>query len=479
MKSEKEITMGLQNKINIINSSIDDIVGELYNIQLYKNMLNDFTLKHSNELSNELTNEFKNIINKIDSSIEIINSKSYLLEINKLTKIIKTNSGNFIESTVAIPPIMNKSLYLKNNIEFNNDEKNNIEFNNDEKNNIEFNNDEKNNYMGDKKFNIYNYEEYEWTNNKEYINSLNINLHTLNFNVNDYENKKILSYIVYEIFMINIDFKKINISSDNMKKFIFQVSLHYYNNPYHNFKHAVTVLQFIHLIINKIEIRKYFSDFEIFGLLVAALVHDIGHPGHTNLFEINNKSHLALKYNDKSVLENHHCSLTFYIIHSKEINLFKNLNQHNFSIVRNMIIECVLSTDMKYHDELLKNLENKFFTGCECKTQHDRLLLGKILIHIADLSNQVRPFNISYQGSIALRNEFSNQIEKEEKLNLPIQEFMKLTSDKSFYSSEYYFSSNIVKPMWNLLVEIFPELNEYYNNLNLNIDKWKELLDNA
>lgn len=264
-----------------------------------------------------------------------------------------------------------------------------------------------------------------------------------------------------------------------MKKFIFQVSLHYYNNPYHNFKHAVSVLQFIHLLINKIEIRKYFSDFEVFGLLVAALVHDIGHPGHTNLFEINNKSHLALKYNDKSVLENHHCSLTFYIIHSKEINLFENLNQHNFSIVRNMIIECVLATDMKHHTELVKNLEDKFFSGCTCETQQDRILLAKILLHIADLSNQIRPFDISYQCSIALRNEFSNQIKKEEQLNLPTQEYMKFTSNKSFYSSEYYFSSNVVKPMWNLLVEIFPELNEYYDNLNSNINKWKELLDNA
>jgi len=472
MKCEKEITEALQYKINIINSSLDDIIYELYTIQLYKNMLNDFTLKHSNEL----TNEFKNIVDKIDSSIEIINSKSYLLEINKLTKIIKTNSGNFIESTVVNSPIMNKSLYLKNNIEFNNDEKNDNMLYEKNDNMLD---EKKNDDIGDKKFNIYNYDEYEWINNNEFINSLNINLNTLNFNVYDYENKKILSYIVYEIFIINIDLQKINIRIENMKKFIFHISFHYYNNPYHNFKHAVSVLQFVHLLINKIEIRKYFSDFEIFGLLVAALVHDVGHPGHTNLFEINNKSHLALKYNDKSVLENHHCSLTFYLIHSKEINLFENLNQSDFSIVRNMIIECVLSTDMKYHEELVKNLENNFSTVCECKTPNDKILLGKILIHIADLSNQVRPFNISYQGSIALMNEFSNQIKKEEQLNLPIQDYMKLTSDKSFYSSEYYFSSIVIKPMWNLLVEIFPELEEYYNNLNSNINKWKELLNNA
>lgn len=434
--NEKEITKALDNKINIINTTIDDIIEEVYNIQLYNNMLNNFVLNNPNELNED----FKSIVDKINDSIEKINIKYYLLEINKLTKIVKTNSGNFIEIST---PICSPK--------------------NDNYKNTKINNNEYSEYVLD----------------KEVLKAIKIDINKIGFNVNNYENKKILSLVVYEIFLINVDFKKIDINCKSMKKFIFQVSLHYYNNPYHNFKHAVSVLQFIHLLINKIEIGKYFSDFEVFGLLMAALVHDIGHPGNTNLFEINNKSHLALKYNDNSVLENHHCSLTFYIIHSKGINLFENLNQQNFSIVRNMIIECVLATDMKHHMELVKNLEDKFFSGYACETQHDRLLLGKILLHIADLSNQIRPFDISYQGSIALRNEFTNQIKKEERLNLPIQDYMKFTSNKSFYSTEYYFSSNVVKPMWNLLVEIFPELNEYYNNLNSNINKWKELLDGA
>ena len=457
MNCEKEITETLQRKINIINNSIDDIIGESYNIQLYKNMLSDFVYKYSNEL----IDEFKCISSKINNSIEIITSKSYLLEINKLNKIIKTNSGNFIEITTP------KNSTAKNiKLNFSDITTDSITdsitdtITDSITDSIIDNTNEDNS--------IYYYKK---------IESLNNNLNKINFNVNNIKNKKILCYIVYELFAINIDFKKININCESMKKFIIQVSHNYYNNPYHNFKHAVSVLQFVHLLINKIEIKKYFSDYEIFGLLIAALVHDIGHPGHTNLFEINNKSHLALKYNDKSVLENHHCSLTFYLIHSKEINLFENLDKQNFSIVRNMIIECVLSTDMKYHEDLVSNLENILFSGYICETQQDRLLLGKILLHISDLSNQLRPFDISYQCSIDLRNEFTNQIKKEEILNLPSLDFMKLTSDKSFYSSEHYFSSNVVKSMWDFFVKIFPELNEYYNNLNININKWKEILD--
>ena len=255
------------------------------------------------------------------------------------------------------------------------------------------------------------------------------------------------------------------------------------NNPYHNFRHAIAVLQFTYLIIIKTDAKKYLSNYELFGLAIASFVHDIDHPGHTNLFEVNFKSHLALKYNDKSVLENHHCSLTFFILHCKNIQLLENLDEKDFTTVREMIIECVLSTDMKFHCELVKNLENKFMSGCESKwdweSKLDRLLFAKIIIHTADISNQVRPFKVSMEGSLALKKEFQLQIEKEEKLNLPSLEYMKLFDDKTFYSSEHFFSQNTVKPIWNVLVEFFPNLNEYKEHLETNIIRWKELLNNV
>lgn len=172
-KQEKDITDALQNKINIINTSIDHIVDEVYNIQLYKNLLNDFILKHSNELHDE----FKSIVNKIDSSIEIINSKSYLLEVNKLTKIVKTNSGNFVEiSTPMHSPKTKETILLNNEIY----------------ENTKTNNDEHPEYIQD----------------IELINEITIDVNKINFNVNNYENKKILAIAVYEIFLINVDLKK-------------------------------------------------------------------------------------------------------------------------------------------------------------------------------------------------------------------------------------------------------------------------------
>jgi len=40
-----------------------------------------------------------------------------------------------------------------------------------------------------------------------------------------------------------------------------------------------------------------------FTLIISGLMHDVGHTGRTNIFEINSLSELAIRYHDKSVLE--------------------------------------------------------------------------------------------------------------------------------------------------------------------------------
>ena len=49
-------------------------------------------------------------------------------------------------------------------------------------------------------------------------------------------------------------------------------------------------------------------------MFVAALCHDIDHPGHTNAFEINISSELAIMYSDDCVLEHHHAATTFRVL---------------------------------------------------------------------------------------------------------------------------------------------------------------------
>lgn len=62
--------------------------------------------------------------------------------------------------------------------------------------------------------------------------------------------------------------------------------------------------------------------------LIAAVVHDVDHPGYTNSFLCNEGNELAVLYNDIAVLESHHAALAFKLTsRNAKSNIFKELNQ--------------------------------------------------------------------------------------------------------------------------------------------------------
>lgn len=95
------------------------------------------------------------------------------------------------------------------------------------------------------------------------------------------------------------------------------------DNKYHNSVHAADVAQAAMIILKAGRSTVAFTKLEIFSLVVAAAVHDLGHPGYTNDFLINTQHPNAIVYNDRSVNENFHVSSAFRIVsHSEEANIF-------------------------------------------------------------------------------------------------------------------------------------------------------------
>ena len=61
-----------------------------------------------------------------------------------------------------------------------------------------------------------------------------------------------------------------------------------------------------------------------------------------------------MRYNDVSVMEQHHSALCFKALTNPDTNIVQALTSHSRSIMRKLICQAILSTDMNNHH---KNLD--------------------------------------------------------------------------------------------------------------------------
>ncbi|EFC36502.1 3',5'-cyclic-nucleotide phosphodiesterase regA [Naegleria gruberi] len=247
----------------------------------------------------------------------------------------------------------------------------------------------------------------------------------------------------------------------------------YKHNPYHNFTHAVDVTQFAYHLLLVDRISQMFSPMEKFALMFSAIMHDVGHPGVNNNYLINIKDELALIYNDVSVLENHHASQAFYLL--LKHNICSNLSKDEFKEFRRLVISTILCTDMSHHFEILTKFQTRLQTGTLSKeSKEDRLQLMGVILKCSDVSNALRPFDVSEKWSNVLLEEFFLQGDSERDRGLPISPLMDRRSvDKP--KSQLNFIDYIAAPLFNNLITYCSCLNTTLGEtLQKNRSLWEE-----
>uniref|UniRef100_A0AAQ4Q7Q7 Phosphodiesterase 9A n=1 Tax=Gasterosteus aculeatus aculeatus TaxID=481459 RepID=A0AAQ4Q7Q7_GASAC len=133
----------------------------------------------------------------------------------------------------------------------------------------------------------------------------------------------------------------------------------YKNNPFHNFRHCFCVTQMMYSMICLCSLQEKFTQVEILILMTAAVCHDLDHPGFNNTYQVNAKTELAVRYNDISPLENHHCAVAFQIFSQPDCNIFSNFDPEAFKLIRQGTITLILATDMARHGEILDSFKQK------------------------------------------------------------------------------------------------------------------------
>nr|BCL77501.1 bifunctional adenylyl cyclase/cAMP phosphodiesterase [Anthoceros agrestis] len=315
--------------------------------------------------------------------------------------------------------------------------------------------------------------------------------------------------------MVEMIFKKLDLfetfalQPQKFRAFVRGMVARYQPNPYHNFRHACDVLHATYMLLTTCAARHMLNAIEIFSIVLAALCHDVDHPGLTNSFLITTYDPLALRYNDISVLENHHASTTFLTIWSDEnVDILSSFYEEEKKKIRKIVLSLILATDMDQHGKIMSLMLSRRSTSMqfeksmqiqnvtnfssiiiqhdeERKTtlQHERAqfsnissdatLLCQMIIKCADLSNVMKPFFLARRWASLLLLEWFNQGDMERKLGLPISRFMERGDASALISMTTGCIDLIAKPMYEATAFFLPKLyDEAIVLLSNNRDNW-------
>ncbi|KAM6447416.1 high affinity cGMP-specific 3',5'-cyclic phosphodiesterase 9A isoform 3-T3 [Liasis olivaceus] len=296
--------------------------------------------------------------------------------------------------------------------------------------------------------------------------------------------------------------KDFNINPITLKRWLLCIHDNYRNNPFHNFRHCFCVTQMMYSMISLCNLQAKISQMDILMLMTASVCHDLDHPGYNNTYQINARTELAVRYNDISPLENHHCAVAFQILAQPECNIFSSVDKEQFKRIRQGIITLILATDMARHAEILdsfKEILDKFDYSNEehvtqrahcfkliildlvlislltfhnkveealadkTKISHCKLLcccqLKMILIKCCDISNEVRPMEVAEPWVDCLLEEYFMQSDREKSEGLPVAPFMdrdKVTKP----TAQIGFLKFVLIPMFETVTKLFPEVEE-------------------
>lgn len=234
-------------------------------------------------------------------------------------------------------------------------------------------------------------------------------------------------------------------------------------------------------MLKSIDYKKYFNSDDVLAIFVACLGHDLDHPGMNNAYLVKMADPIAIRYNDKSVLESLHSWLLFEILNSDSWNLFEGFSLARRKHIRTVIVDSILGTDMTFHFQLWDKF--KAIQDFDKSDPKNRIFLASMIVHAWDLSNLLYEFDHYIRWGRRITQEFSDQYNAEETLDSTEYgdptAMLKYTNTLGFYKSQIGFMNFIITPMWTQLYDtlkfdkvVMDNLEENKRMLNENIEKY-------
>lgn len=198
--------------------------------------------------------------------------------------------------------------------------------------------------------------------------------------------------------------------SNRLAAFLFFIRDNYrQGNPFHNFRHAVDVLQATNFFLSRLDISPdepwtgIFTKYTKLALLLASLGHDLGHPAVTNQALVRTGAPIASIFHNVSVLENFHQSQFRRACRSLlRCSAEPLIPPPVFAQMDSLIESSILATDMANHSVYVERMDGLLTSGAKPTLP----LLASLLIKSADISNVCRPLRTSVKWALSLGQEF-------------------------------------------------------------------------
>lgn len=281
---------------------------------------------------------------------------------------------------------------------------------------------------------------------------------------------------------------------DTLQGFVAAARAGYLDNPYHCFAHACDTLAGLGRLLRQVQWSCFLADVDAYALLLSALCHDLGHPGKTNPFLVETGDELALRYNDRSPLENMHCAKLFELCKDPSRDVLQSLSKEAYKHARGVCITSILHTDNAQHFDMVKDVKKAFeVASTTCNAQGQALdpeslvdlyvdevlcknipLWHKLFLHFADISNPLKPFWIYMLWATRVSDEFFAQGDEEKRLGIPVG----MLNDRvkvSRPNSEHGFITFLVAPLVTNTVSILPVLKPLACQMANNLESWRNL----
>ena len=282
---------------------------------------------------------------------------------------------------------------------------------------------------------------------------------------------------------------KFNIDLGKLRAFAAAIEDGYVaTNPYHNAIHGADVARTCHYVLHESGLVDRMSDLEIMGAIVACAIHDFQHPGFTNNFLVETEGELAIRYNDRSVLEMHHIAATYRYLSQPEYDIFENLTPQQRKDIRKIIITMVLATDLSKHKENLdkfalnRDKVKSWIAAPAQKPSNEvkqlrsladpEMLTLKMVMKMCDLGHAMKPLRQHIKWSLKISEEFFREGNALHDKGLRVIPLFDRCTNTNLGKSQSGFIRFLVKPLMTSFVPLVRLDDPILTTIDSNLAFW-------